>query len=151
MFEDTMKSYKLTFECVPEACWRDSLAQRLPRELWDKIRKDAYARAGHRCSICGAKGRLEAHEKWSYDEKKGIQKLEDIIAVCKDCHSAIHIGYTSIKGNLEKAENHYMKVNGVSYAIMKNDLSIANQKHKKLNEVSEWKLDLSFLKRYIKD
>ena len=143
---------KLNFELVPDGCWGYNLRSILSKEQWDFLKKDAKYRANGKCSICGKNTKfLDTHERWSYDQANGIQKLEDIIAVCKDCHSAIHIGYTSIKGNLEKAENHYMKVNGVSYAIMKNDLSIANQKHKKLNEVSEWKLDLSFLKRYIKD
>ena len=42
-----------------------------------------------------------------------------------------------------------MKVNGVSYAEMKKDLSEANERHKRLNEVAEWVTDISKLKEII--
>jgi hypothetical protein len=56
-----------------------------------------------------------------------------------------------LKGNEEKAEKHFMKVNDCSYAEYRKALGQANTKHQELNKVSEWKLDLSFLKRYVKD
>ncbi len=100
--------------------------------------------------ICGKKtDKLDAHERWSYDVKNGVQKLEDIIAVCKDCHSVIHIGYTQLKGNEERAEKHFMEVNECSYAEYRQALGRANLLHKERNLVSEWKLDLTYLKKYI--
>ena len=100
--------------------------------------------------ICGNKtDRLEAHERWSYNEKTQTQKLEDIVAVCSDCHSVIHIGRTQLKGNEERAEEHYMKVNNCSYAEYRKNLGKANELHRRLNLVPEWKLDLTYLKRYI--
>ncbi len=145
-----MKKKRLNFELVPDGCWGANLRAILSKAEWDFLRKDAILRSNGRCMCCGKKtDRLEAHEQWEYDDKKGIQKLTDIIAVCKDCHSAIHIGRTQLLGNAERAENHYMKVNNCSYSEMRLDLGEANLKHKKLNEVSEWKLDLSFLKKYI--
>ena len=102
--------------------------------------------------ICGKKtDRLEAHEKWSYNEKTKTQKLEDIVAVCKDCHSVIHIGRTQLKGDEERAEKHYMEVNNCSYAEYRRNLGKANELHKRLNLVPEWKLDLTYLKRYIEE
>ena len=101
--------------------------------------------------ICGRSAkRLEAHEKWSYDEKNKVQKLEDIIAVCHDCHSVIHIGRTSLVGNMERAEKHYMKVNACSYTDFLKDLGMANTQHQRRNEIDDWKLDLSYLERYIR-
>ena len=141
---------KLNFELVPDGCWGYNLRSILSKQEWDFLRSYAKENSKGKCAICGKQTKfLDAHERWSYDEKKGVQKLEEVIAVCKDCHSAIHIGFTSLKGNLERAENHYMKVNNVTYSQMKNDLAIANEIHKKLNEVSEWKLDLSFLKKFV--
>lgn len=141
---------KLNFELVPDGCWYSNLRSILPPSEWEKIKKDAKLRSGGRCSCCGKKtDRLDAHEVWSYDIEKGVQKLEDVISVCKDCHSVIHIGYTQLKGNIERAEAHYMKVNGCSYAEFRQDLGKANQLHKERNKVGEWKLDVSWLKRFL--
>ena len=108
---------KLNFELVPDGCWYSNLRSLLSKKQWDFLRADAKARADGRCTICGRKtDKLEAHERWSYDEKNAVQKLEDIVAVCKDCHSVIHIGRTQLVGNEERAEKHYMKVNNCSYS-----------------------------------
>ncbi|MBO5068414.1 MAG: HNH endonuclease [Clostridia bacterium] len=144
--------YKLDFELVPDGCWYSNLRSILSKKQWDFLRADAKERSGGKCMICGKKTKyLDAHERWSYDEKSCVQKLEDIIAVCKDCHSVIHIGYTQLKGNEERAEKHFMKVNGCSYAEYRKALGLANEVHKRRNEISEWKLDLTYLKRYVKD
>ena len=146
------KKRKLEFEFVPDGCWYSNLRSILTKAQWDFIKQDAKERANGVCNICGKKTKyLDAHEQWVYDEKLGIQKLKDVIAVCKDCHSAIHINRTWLKGNPEKAEDHYMKVNNCSYAEMRDDMGKANEKQQKLNEVSEWKLDVSWLKRFIKE
>ena len=144
--------YKLDFELVPDVCWYSNLRSILSKKQWDFLRADAKERSGGKCMICGKQTKyLDAHERWSYDEKNCVQKLEDIIAVCKDCHSVIHIGYTQLKGNEERAEKHFMKVNGCSYAEYRKALGLANEVHKRRNEISEWKLDLTYLKRYVKD
>lgn len=141
---------KLEFEMVPDSCWYSNLRSILSKKQWDYIKADAKKRANGKCMICGKKtDRLEAHERWSYNEKTQTQKLEDIVAVCSDCHSVIHIGRTQLKGNEERAEEHYMKVNNCSYAEYRKNLGKANELHRRLNLVPEWKLDLTYLKRYI--
>jgi hypothetical protein len=143
-------SYKLDFELVPDGCWYSNLRSILSKKQWDFLRQDAKERSNGCCTICGKKtDKLDAHEKWSYDIDLGVQKLEDIIAVCKDCHSVIHIGYTQLKGNEERAEKHFMKVNECNYAEYRNALGKANELHKKRNQVSEWKLDLTYLKKFV--
>lgn len=140
---------KLEFELVPDGCWYSNLRSFLPKEQWDFVRKDAYARAKGRCMICGAPcTRLEAHERWSYDEDRAVQKLENVIAVCPACHAVIHIGRTQLKGDERAASEHFMKVNGVSYAEYRKALGEANAIHARRNRISEWALDLSWLKRY---
>ena len=143
---------KLEFEMVPDGCWYINLRSILSKKQWDYLKLDAKRRASCKCMICGKKtDRLEAHEKWSYNEKTKTQKLEDIVAVCKDCHSVIHIGRTQLKGDEERAEKHYMEVNNCSYAEYRRNLGKANELHKRLNLVPEWKLDLTYLKRYIEE
>ena len=140
---------KLQFELVPESCWCSNLRSQLPKEAWDIIRKRAYARAGGKCMICGAPtSRLEAHERWAYDEENAVQRLEDVVAVCKSCHEVIHIGRTSLLGGEERACAHFMKVNGCNYAEYRKALGLANEAHQRRNKIAEWKLDLSYLKKF---
>lgn len=143
---------KLDFELIPDGCWKYNLRTILSKAQWDFLKAEAKERSGGKCMICGKKTtRLEAHERWSYNPSTGTQKLEDIVAVCKDCHSVIHINRTWLKGDIERAEDHYMKVNDCTYAEYRKNLGKANETHKKLNQVSEWKLDLSYLKQYTKE
>ncbi len=141
---------KLNFELVPDSCWYSNLRSLLPPGGWDIIRKKAYARAGGRCMICGAPTRrLEAHEQWSYDEKNAVQKLTGVIAVCHACHEVIHIGRTQLMGREKEAADHFMKVNGCTYAEYRKALGEANEAHRRRNAIPEWKLDLSILPELI--
>lgn len=140
---------KLDFEMVPDSCWYSNLRSILKPSMWDVVRKDAYLRADGRCMICGRPAkRLEAHERWRYDEKTNTQILDDVIAVCHSCHSVIHIGRTQLLGDEDEAIKHFLKVNNCKYADYIKALGKANLEHQRLNKVPEWKLDLSWLKRF---
>ena len=141
---------KLDFELVPDSCWYSNLRSMLSRAQWDFIRKTAYSEACGRCMICGRKAtRLEAHERWSYDMQSQTQKLEEVIAICHSCHSVIHIGRTQLMGEEEKAIKHFCYVNKCSYSDYIKALGRANELHRERNKIPEWKLDLTYLKRYI--
>ena len=119
---------------VPDSCWYSNLRSALPKKIWDILRHDAYDRAGGKCMICGRKTtRLEAHEDWSYDEKNCVQKLDNILALCHDCHAVIHIGRTQLYGDEDRAIAHFCK-----------------EYHKRLNRVPEWKLDVDFITDVLK-
>lgn len=140
---------KLNFELVPDSCWYSNLRSELPKEVWDKIRKKAYARAGGKCMICGAPStRLEAHEQWEYDDEKGVQKLVNVVAVCRACHEVIHIGRTQLMGREREASEHFMKVNGCTYAEYRKALGEANEKHRERSR-REWQLDVSELPKFM--
>lgn len=141
--------YKLNFELVPDSCWYSNLRSILKPSMWDVVRRDAYARAQGRCMICNRPTkRLEAHERWTYDEKTCTQKLSDVVAVCHDCHSVIHIGRTQLMGDEDRAIGHFLKVNDCKYSDYVKALGDANKLHQRLNKVGEWKLDLTWLKRF---
>ena len=140
---------KLCFELVPDSCWYSNLRSILPQEQWDAVRKKAYARAGGRCMICGAPAaRLEAHERWEYDDERGVQKLADVVAVCRPCHEVIHIGRTQLMGREREASEHFMKVNGCTYAEYRKALGEANEKHRERSR-REWRLDIGKLKEFL--
>ena len=141
-----MKKYKLDFELVPEECWYSNLRSVLKPSDWDKVRFDAYARAGGKCMICGRwTKRLEAHEKWSYDEEKALQKLEDVVALCHSCHEVKHISRTQLIGRGAEAMEHFIKVNGVSQMDYHAALQEANEEYLRRNKVVGWVTDISWL------
>ena len=140
---------KLDFELVPDSCWYSNLRSMLKPKMWDVVRRDAYARAEGRCMICGRKvTRLEAHERWSYDINKAVQRLEDVVAVCHSCHAVIHIGRTQLLGDEDMAIKHFQRVNKCSYADYIAALGRANALHQERNKVKEWLLDISWLNRF---
>ena len=139
------KQYKLNFQLVPDGCWYTNLRSALPKQVWDRLRRAAYARAGGRCSICGKTGRLEAHEVWSYDDQNHIQKLEDIIAVCPACHEVIHIGRPSLLGTEPRAPEPFMRVPGCTQSEYHAALGEANRVHAERSR-HEWVTDISKLK-----
>ncbi len=147
--KSTDNKLKLDFELVPDGCWYSNLRSILKPAQWDVVRREAYARANGKCMICGRPAkRLEAHERWSYDEKNAVQKLEDVIAVCHSCHAVIHIGRTQLLGDEEKAIAHFMKVNKCSYADYVKALGRANEIHRRRNEIPEWSVNLEYLKKF---
>lgn len=145
---------KLQIELIPDGCWKYNLRTVLPEKLWNFVKKDTKYSANGKCVICGKETkRLEAHERWSYNAKTGIIKLVDVLAVCSDCHKAIHMERTHVaceENEVERIENHYMSVNNCTYSEYRADLGLANERQKELNKVSEWQMDLSYLKKYIK-
>lgn len=96
-----MPSKQLLIELVPSTSWGDNLRSRLPRETWDRLRKETYQRAGHVCEICGGTGLdqgsewpVECHEIWEYNDETQVQKLTGLIALCPICHKVKHASRT---------------------------------------------------------
>jgi len=146
-----MQKLKLTIEFVPASSWGQNLREILGRSRWNKIRNLILKKFKKKCAICRANGRLQAHEVWSYDDQKHIQKLENIIPLCNKCHSVKHLGFASIQfsqtnKNPEILIRHFMKVNKCSRKAFQNYLKEAFEKFEKRSRF-EWSLDLSFLKR----
>ena len=140
------KEYKLDFEFVPEECWYSNLRSVLKAEDWDKVRKDAYKRAGGRCSVCGGLGRLEAHEKWEYDDQNRVQKLNSVIALCSACHLVKHISRAYLVGKGGEAMEQFIKVNKCSQMEYHEALQKANEEYVKRNKIEGWVTDISWLK-----
>ncbi len=142
---------RLNFELVPDSCWYSNLRTILKPTEWQIVRRDALSRANGHCMICGKKTtRLEAHERWAYDEKTCTQILTDVVAICHDCHQVIHIGRTQLMGDINRAIDHFQKVNNCSYSDYIKALGEANKLHQRLSKVDEWKLDLSYLLKFTK-
>ena len=97
--------------------------------------------------ICGRyTRRLEAHEKWSYDEERAVHKLETVVALCHNCHEVKHISRTQLVGRGAEAMEWFMKVNACSQMEYHAALGKANEEYLRRNRVEGWTTDISWLK-----
>ena len=116
---------KLELELIPESTWGKSLAQLLPKEVWDDLRREVYAIFNHTCAICGATDKqLHCHEKWEFDDKNHIQRLVGFVCICVDCHDIKHWGRTVAEAHkngdsekLVRLTKHFCEVNKCSEKV----------------------------------
>lgn len=141
---------KLTIELIPSSSWFTNVRSAVSKSEWDNIRKQVYKKADYKCEICGKKGKthpVECHEIFEFDDKKLIQKLTQLVALCPDCHMVKHIGLAEVQGKLELAIKHFIKVNKISRLqaeqYIKECFLLWNKRSNKI-----YKLDLSYLSSY---
>jgi hypothetical protein len=60
----------------------------LKTEHWLKVRQEALDRSRSKCQLCASTNRLEVHHN-TYDSK-GKELPEDVIVLCRKCHSKHH-------------------------------------------------------------
>src|SRR5688500_1141001 len=117
--EDRSFGQGLFVDLVPSTCWFTNVRSCVDEGQWDALRSMVYRRAGNRCEACGAprgrdRQRLEAHERWEYDEATYTQTLRRLIALCWSCHRATHFGFAEVIGTAAEATAHLRAVNGWS-------------------------------------
>jgi hypothetical protein len=112
--EKELAKLKLWANLVPEQSFKANLRYILSKKEWNTIRLAVYRRDEYKCTICKRDDvKLNAHEDWIYDYKKGLQKLNNIIALCDLCHKNIHLGH-SVSVDVESKEKirqHWCKIN----------------------------------------
>ena len=104
----------LYIDLIPQTCWFTNVRSVLPQSEWRDLAGKIRERAGFACEICGFdKMTLDVHERWAYEEKDGrrTQRLVRLIALCKWCHGATHMGYAEFKGTDEKMRRHIARIN----------------------------------------
>jgi len=145
------KPPKLTIELVPSTCWFSNVRSQLPTKEWDRLRKESYAKANHKCEICngsgleqGYKHPVECHEIWSYDDEKKIQKLEGLISLCPQCHQVKHIGRTTIIGKQPEAFKQLEDVNGWNHKEVVEYVAESFLLHRWRSNF-DWTLDIGIL------
>jgi hypothetical protein len=102
--EDRSFGAGLFVDLVPRSCWFTNVRSCVTQQDWERLRRPIFRRAGYRCEACGAtedretRRRLEAHERWHYDDHTGVQSLRRLIALCSPCHLTTHFGYANVTG-----------------------------------------------------
>lgn len=143
---------RLGVDMVPSSTWYENVRSRDPGG-WQLLKRDCYRRAGNRCEVCGGKGPrwpVEAHERWVFVEPARLQVLAGLIALCPDCHEAVHFGRASIMGRDYEAEQHLARVNGWSRAQVKQHISDAVDRWDRLSEIG-WRLDIGWAEHRLRE
>lgn len=112
--ETELSKLKLWANLIPLQSFKVNLRHILLRKEWNAIRSAIYKRDEYKCIICKRDDvKLNAHEDWVYDYKKGLQKLNRIISLCDLCHNNIHLGYSGSVDieSKEKIRQHWCKIN----------------------------------------
>lgn len=145
------KKAKLTIELVPSTCWYSNVRTTLPTKEWDRLRRESYEKAGHKCEICGQTGKeqgyrhnVECHEIWYYDDENKIQKLMGLISLCPRCHQTKHLGRAYAIGIQDVVLAHMREVNGWSESETLKYITECFDKHAERSK-HKWSLDISVL------
>lgn len=140
----------LFVDLIPSTCWFTNVRTCVSQKDWERLRRMITRRAGRTCEACGAgEGRavrrwLEAHERWAYDERTGVQALRRLICLCSSCHLVTHFGHANVTGRTEEAFAHLCSVTGMdqhqawAHVRAAEELWIARSRR-------VWELDLSVL------
>ncbi len=140
-----MARLRLTVELVPRTAWGKSLYRMLSACQWCRLRSVVLADADKRCEICGADGRLWCHEVWTYDDKKHVQRLRGVQALCALCHAAKHRGAVarrimSLPGGPEALKRHVLRVNDCDAPTWKRHMAASWRTWQKRSR-STWRTD----------
>ena len=139
---------KLTIELVPSTSWYSNVRSQVTPAEWDIIRKQVYKECNHKCVVCGQGGLVHCHEEWEYNDKKRIQTLKRMIALCPDCHQVKHIGLAQIQGKFNNALAHLMKINNWKITKAYDYINKASELWRERSEY-EYEIVIDILKQYV--
>lgn len=138
---------QLFVDLVPSSGWFQNLRSELTEEEWSACKKFAYRRANYCCEICNGKGDkwpVECHERWAFDDAKGVQILMGLEALCPACHEATHMGFANINGRADAATQHLMRVNNWTETQAGDHIGAAFALWEERSR-RQWDLDMTYL------
>jgi len=148
--EDRGFGVGLFVDLVPSSCWFTNVRYCVTGRDWERLRRMILGRAAHRCEACGqgedrpARRWLEAHERWAYDDRSGVQTLRRLICLCTPCHTATHFGLAQLRGRDVEAFQHLCTVTGMTDQQGNDHVDAAFALWRQRSARS-WALDLSML------
>ncbi|MFB7517600.1 DUF5710 domain-containing protein [Streptomyces sp. NPDC056144] len=148
--EDRTLGAGLFVDLVPRTCWFTNVRSCVAQADWERLRRMITGRAGLRCEACGAgedrdaRRWLEAHERWTYDERSRTQTLKRLICLCTDCHEVTHFGLAQVRGVEDRAFAHLVRVTGLSEQAAREHVRSAFAVWERRSR-HDWRLDLGIL------
>ena len=139
----------LFVDLIPRSCWFNNARTNIHPKDWDRVRDLVYKRVDYICECCKINTaieniRLDAHERWEYNEQTKVQKLVRLVALCELCHTTTHIGLAQIQGKEKIAKKHLSSVRKFTEDECENHIQDAVKIWHERNEI-DWSLDLSLL------
>lgn len=150
LYRSQLDNPRLFIDLVPRTSWAHNLSKQLSSSDWNKIRKMVYASSNNVCEICGCvgtNGRIDAHERWHYDEINKIQTLIKISSLCPNCHMASHMGFVRVQKKEHIAMAHLAWINLWTEQECEEHALQSFQTWAKRSQY-EWKTDVSLLFDY---
>lgn len=144
MYDPTWEGPVILPDMLPNSTWEQNIRHLYGTPLWDRLRKHAYSSVGYRCTICGAQGKLEAHEAWELENETQTQRLVGILALCPLCHKVHHLGIARRLGMLPQVKLHMQTLNGWTAREVDAAISEAYEVWEQRCEWP-WTVDLSYL------
>jgi len=148
--EDRTFGSGLFVDMIPRSCWFTNVRTCVSPRGWERLARMVYGRAGNRCEACGAEPdraagrRMEAHERWAYDEDTGVQALRRLICLCNQCHLSTHLGFANVTGRSDQALAHLRAVTGMTDAEASRHVHAAGALWTARSQRA-WTLDLTML------
>lgn len=137
-------------DMIPATTWFSNVRSSIDAQDWQRLRRMLHRRAGGQCELCGrgddpgGRGRLDAHERFAYDEAAGTQVLRRLVLVCPACHEAIHYGLAQVRGREEAAFAHLRAVTGFNQQAADALVAYGFTRWRSRSRRA-WELDLSLL------
>jgi hypothetical protein len=138
---------KLGVELVPSTCWLSNVRSLMRERAWKRLAREVAEDGGRCCEVCGGRGRqhaVECHEVWFYDERRGVQLLMRLQALCPRCHRVKHLGRSASIGYGEQACAWLAHVNGRDPAMTERYVSAVFRQWSARSQ-RPWTLDLTVL------
>src|SRR5260221_11913766 len=99
--EDRGYGQGLYADPIPASSWYRNVRSAVSARDWYRISQMTRRRAGLACESCvwqpdrADRDLLDAHERFTYDDTTGIQRLVPLIRLCAACHGVTHFRYAT--------------------------------------------------------
>ena len=145
----TFGGNELFVDMIPKTSWFSNVRSLIHPSDWDRVRNHIYNRVNHICECCNnntkeTHTRLDAHERWSFDNETKIQKLVRLVALCEFCHQTTHFGLAGIQGKTEEAKTHLNNVRLFTEDECGQHLTNASKLFKERCKV-KWEIDITII------
>jgi hypothetical protein len=140
---------RLAIERIPSGQSNRNLRFALLHEDWRRLSRRVVSEAKGVSQTCGTHAaKLECHESWSFDDRRKIQSLAGLLAICRLCHLATHIGQADWLGvEYDEPEEHLARVNGWTRRVTRSKIKEALALQRKRSRLS-YTVDLSYVRQF---
>lgn len=104
--EDRTYGGGLYVDLVPGSTFGINCRKVITKYQWSRLSRGIKARADFTCEFCGMPEVPEqniyhvTHERFSYDEESGVQRLTRFICSCRRCDEFTHFGHALVYGGV---------------------------------------------------